>query len=242
MKVEARRCGSAIDPVIRVLDGSGKLIARSEDDPVLSLDARVAVTFPKEGFYYIEVHDARFSTQAQNFYRLKTGSYEYASELFPLGDGAEKRWMSRSRASRQGGPDRRQIVRRPSSICPVHPALPLPFAVGEYPEIQEPAAGPLQLPVTINGRLSEARRSRQIRIRREPRRRVHLLAAGSELGTSKIMGLITVYDEKGKALGIGGRRSAAGRCRRRAGQQPHQGDPHLEFKVPEGRSSPDCGC
>ena len=30
-EVEARRCGSGIDPVIRVLDASGKLIARSED-------------------------------------------------------------------------------------------------------------------------------------------------------------------------------------------------------------------
>ena len=37
-EVDARRCGSAIDPVIRVLDGSGKLIAESEDDPMLSLD------------------------------------------------------------------------------------------------------------------------------------------------------------------------------------------------------------
>ena len=41
---------------------------------MLSLDARLCMTFPKEGFYYVEVHDARFSTQAQDFYRLKTGA------------------------------------------------------------------------------------------------------------------------------------------------------------------------
>jgi hypothetical protein len=89
-EVDARRCGSAVDPVIRVLDGSGKLIAESEDDPMLSLDARLAMTFPKEGFYYVEVHDARYSTQMQDFYRLKTGSYEYASEIFPLGRAARQ--------------------------------------------------------------------------------------------------------------------------------------------------------
>ena len=64
---------------------TGKLVARSDDDPLLSLDPRLQVTFPKEGFYYIEVHDARFSAQAQNFYRLKTGSYEIVQDIFPLG-------------------------------------------------------------------------------------------------------------------------------------------------------------
>ena len=41
--------------------------------------------FPREGNYYVEVTDARFSTQAQNFYRLKMGSYRYAEGIFPLG-------------------------------------------------------------------------------------------------------------------------------------------------------------
>src|SRR4051794_18621578 len=84
-EVDARRCGSAVDPVIQVMDGTGKVIARSDDDPLLSLDPRLQVTFPKEGFYYVEVHDARFSTQMQNFYRLKTGSYEVVEDIFPLG-------------------------------------------------------------------------------------------------------------------------------------------------------------
>ncbi len=85
IEIDARRAGSAIDPVIRVVDGSGKLVARSEDNPLLQLDARLDLTFAKEGFYYVEVHDARYSTQAQNFYRLKTGAYTYATEIFPLG-------------------------------------------------------------------------------------------------------------------------------------------------------------
>ena len=32
-EVEARRCGSAIDPVLRILDGAGKQLARSDDSP-----------------------------------------------------------------------------------------------------------------------------------------------------------------------------------------------------------------
>src|ERR1041385_2320060 len=84
-EVEARRCGSAIDPVLRILDGSGKQLARSGDSGGAGLDARIEFTFPSEGNYYVEVTDARFSTQAQNFYRLKMGSYRYAEGIFPLG-------------------------------------------------------------------------------------------------------------------------------------------------------------
>ena len=84
-ELEARRCGSAIDPVLRILDGSGKQLARSDDAPGAGLDARLDFTFPSEGNYYVEVTDARFSTQAQNFYRLKMGAYRYADGIFPLG-------------------------------------------------------------------------------------------------------------------------------------------------------------
>ncbi|MFN9458394.1 MAG: hypothetical protein ACK6D7_13610, partial [Acidobacteriota bacterium] len=84
-EVDARRAGSAVDPVIRVYDAAGKQVARSEDDPMIGLDARLDMTFPKEGFYYVEIHDARISTQAQSYYRFKTGAYAYAADIFPLG-------------------------------------------------------------------------------------------------------------------------------------------------------------
>jgi hypothetical protein len=84
-ELEARRCGSAIDPVLRILDGAGKQLARSDDAPGANLDARLDFTFPSDGNYYVEVTDARFSTQTQNFYRLKMGAYRYADGIFPLG-------------------------------------------------------------------------------------------------------------------------------------------------------------
>ena len=98
--------------------------------------------------------------KTQNFYRLKTGSYEYASELFPLGGRrGEKIDVQLSgkvvRADLTAVKSSQTFINLPGSA-----ALPLPFAVGEYPEIQEPVAGPLQLPVTINGRFVQTRRSR----------------------------------------------------------------------------------
>ncbi|MCU1275906.1 MAG: hypothetical protein JWO48_3337, partial [Bryobacterales bacterium] len=84
-EVEARRVGSAVDPVLRIVDPSGKQIARSDDTPVLGVDSRIDVTFPRDGDYYAIVHDARFCVLAQNFYRLKVGIYSYADGLYPLG-------------------------------------------------------------------------------------------------------------------------------------------------------------
>src|ERR1019366_6265363 len=84
-EVEARRCGSAIDPALEIYDARGQLLARNEDAPGIGVDARIDYTFPHEGDYFVEVHDARFSRQEQNFYRLKMGSYPYAESVFPLG-------------------------------------------------------------------------------------------------------------------------------------------------------------
>ena len=46
IEVEARRSGSAIDPLLEILDANGRVIARSEDEPLLGLDARVEIAFP----------------------------------------------------------------------------------------------------------------------------------------------------------------------------------------------------
>lgn len=233
-EVEARRCGSAIDPVIRVLDASGKMIARSEDDPVLSLDARLAVTFPKEGFYYVEVHDARFSTQAQDFYRLKTGSYPYAADVFPLGGrrGEQVEVVvsgEKVKADLSSVKTPQTYVNLPSS-----PALPLPFAVGDYPEVQEPVTGPLPLPITVNGRVSKPAEIDRYELAVRPGDTFIFKLQARELGTSKIMGLISVHDEKGTRLASAGDGPLPVDVAAVQASSRTQGDPSLQFKVPEG--------
>ena len=85
--LRSRRDGAARPSIrcLRILDGSGKQLARSDDAPLAGLDPRIDFTFPREANYYVEVHDARFSRQMQNFYRLKMGAYSYPEGIFPLG-------------------------------------------------------------------------------------------------------------------------------------------------------------
>jgi hypothetical protein len=207
IEVEARRSGSAIDPLLEILDANGKVIARSEDAPLLGLDARIDVAFPKEGDYLIVVRDARFSTQTANFYRLKVGAYSYPREVFPLGGrrgelvetslGAEKVKVDLRDA---GGNVHQVFVNMTGS-----PALPVPFAVGTDPEVTAPAAdAAMSAPITINGRLAEAGQVDRYTLRVPPTRTMTLRIQARELGTSKLMAVITARDENGHVLGRSG--------------------------------------
>jgi len=238
IEVEARRLGSAIDPVLEILDASGKTLARSEDAPLLGLDARVAVTFPRDGYYYVVVHDSRYSTQAANFYRLKIGSYPYAQEIFPLG-GRRGQVLEATLGVQKITVDLRKVDSNTRQVfvnLPESPVLPIPFAVGDDPEITAPVADSLALPVTINGRLSKAGQVDRYKVRVSPGQPLAFRIQARELGTSKLMAVITVLDEKGKMLARSGDEPLADDVYN-VNQSRTAGDPMLRVKAPEGSSN-----
>ena len=211
-EVEARRCGSAIDPVLRILDGSGKQLARSDDSAGAGLDARLDFQFPKEGNYYVEVTDARFSTQVQNFYRLKMGSYQYADGVFPLGGRRGEQvpvtfFGGHAGAGAKTTADLRSIGKQDaftSVALPGSPALPFLFAVSDLPEVTEPVEGAVAVPGVVNGRLDKAGEVDRYRVKVEPGEKLLFELQARELGTSRLEGIITVYDASGKKLDSAG--------------------------------------
>ena len=234
-EVEARRCGSGIDPVIRVYDQSGKQLVRSEDAALLGLDARSEVTFPKDGYYYVEIHDARFSTQTANFYRLKIGSYSYATEIFPLG-GQRGQVVEVSLGDRKVSADLRKAPEKSKSTfvhMPDSPSLPVPFAVGDNPEVAEPVTTALALPVTVNGRLGKAKEVDKYTFQVEPGEELTLEIEARELGTSKLMAVLTALDEKGKQITRAGD-EALPEDFFNVNQSRTAGDPSMLLKAPEG--------
>jgi hypothetical protein len=235
IEVEARRCGSAIDPVLELQDASGKVLARSEDAPLLGLDARVEFTFPREGYYYIVLHDARFSTQTANFYRLKMGSYNYPQEVFPLG-GRRGETVQVSLGTQRITADLRSTpanVRQIFINLPDNPALPLPFAVGDAPEVVEPVPAALLAPVTINGRLSKPGEVDRYEIQVTPGDALTFRIQAREIGTSKLMAVLSVYDAKGAKLGRAGDEPLAEDVYN-VNQSRTAGDPEIGIQVPPG--------
>ncbi len=234
-EVEARRVGSAIDPVIQVYDASGKRIGRSEDDPSLSLDPRLELSFTKESFVYVEIFDARFSNQMQDYYRFKTGTYAFASEIFPLGGrrGEEVEVVLNKTAVKA---DLKTKLGQVNVNFSDSPALPLPFAVGDYPEAREPLTAPIQLPLTINGRLDKPAEIDSYEIAVKGGEDFFFELQARELGTSKLTGLITVYDESGKRLASAGDGPLPVDVAAVQASSRTLGDPFLMFQAPHGAS------
>ncbi|MFT5324000.1 MAG: hypothetical protein ACI8P0_001860 [Planctomycetaceae bacterium] len=85
IEVVARRLGSALDPLLRILDANGRELTYSDDEPGLRGDARLQHTFAAAGDYVIEVRDIRYQGGAGHFYRLRVGDFPCLSSPYPMG-------------------------------------------------------------------------------------------------------------------------------------------------------------
>ena len=243
-EVEARRCGSAVDPVLRILDPAGKQLARSDDAPGAGLDARLDFTFPKDGSYYVEVTDARFSTQAQNFYRLKMGAYRYADGIFPLGGRRGEQVPVTFFGGRVGAGVKSNVDLRGAGkaeaftrvALPDSPALPFIFAIGDLPELMEPVTGAVPVPSVVNGRLDKEGEVDRYRVNVEPGEKLLFELQARELGTSRLEGIITVYGTvngaRGKKLDSAGDQPLAEDVFAVQGTSRTSSDPFLNFTAP----------
>jgi hypothetical protein len=84
-EVVARRLGSALDPLLRILDANGRELTYSDDEPGLRGDARLHYTFANAGEYVIEVRDIGYKGGAGHFYRLRVGDFPCLSSPYPMG-------------------------------------------------------------------------------------------------------------------------------------------------------------
>ena len=237
-EVDARRCGSAIDPVLRILDASGKQLARVDD--AAGLDARLQYTFPREGMYYVEVHDARFSKQVQNYYRLKMGSYSFADTVFPLGGQRGKTTAVTFAGGNLTVPVKSEInltgVAETEEMAFASlrnsPAMPFLFAVSEYPEVIEPASA-ITVPTVINGRLMKEGEVDRYKIRATPGDRLLIEVQARELGSSKIEAILTAFDAAGKKIDSAGDKPLPEDVFAVQGTSRTSRDPFLNLTVPK---------
>ncbi len=212
-EVEARRMGSAIDPAVEVLDSTGRRIAANDDAPGLGVDARLEVTFPKTGTHYVVVHDSKYSEHAENFYRLKVGSYAFAEGIFPLGwqrgksvevtffgGNLEKPVKVRLNLD---VPSEKQSV--PINLPGPKPigSLPFQFQVSDLPEVLAPADGSvarLEPSTVVNGCIRKPGQVHQFKFKVLPGQKWLFSLEAASLGTSDLYGSLTVYDPQGKRL------------------------------------------
>ncbi len=80
----ARRLGSPLDPVIRLLDSSGHELAYSDDEPGIGPDCRLAYRIASGGVYFVEIRDIRYLGDASHRYRLRVGDFPLALATYPM--------------------------------------------------------------------------------------------------------------------------------------------------------------
>ena len=231
IEVEARRIGSAIDPAIEVYDSAGRVIAQNDDAPGLGVDSRLDVTFPKAGRYFVAVHDSKFSDQAENFYRLKIGSYAYAEGMYPLG------WQRGKPVAVTlfGGNLPQPVVVHPNLDLPEGRdfiavnipgpkpmgSLPFQFRVSDFPETLVETKGSvtqLQPSTVANGRILKAGQIDRYNLKVSPGEDWVLELDSATLGTSLLYGSLAVTGAQGEKLEVKDESWGA--------------DPRITFKVP----------
>ena len=74
VEVVAARAGSALDPVVRLVNERGRELAYCDDDPWTAPDSRLRSHLPAAGNYYLELRDIRYQGGPRYRYRLKFSS------------------------------------------------------------------------------------------------------------------------------------------------------------------------
>ncbi|MBL9124928.1 MAG: PPC domain-containing protein [Planctomycetaceae bacterium] len=83
VEVVARRLGSPLDPVIRLLDANGRELAYSDDEPALGADSRFALQLPADGDYVLEIRDIRYQGGGNHRYRIRLGDFPLVTVPYP---------------------------------------------------------------------------------------------------------------------------------------------------------------
>ena len=231
LEVEARRLGSALNPVLRLYDARHVQLAWSQGLAALSGDARIDLRLPADGTYTVELHDALFRGANPGFYRLKLGDFHYADLVYPV--GIQRGTQANLEFPGASFPAGVSVALDAVTADPVIPAAwpaglhvtgghPRVY-ISDLPELTETAVTGKDLqqapvPVAISGRLLAAGEEDRYRLEVAPGMKLRVDVLAGRLG-SPLDGVLTVYNVQGRQLATNDDR-------------PETTDPGLDFTVP----------
>jgi len=216
IEIEGARLGRTMfDPYIAIQEPGGRVLATSDDTPLLGHDGFVSLVTPADGKYVIQVRDMAYSG-AGHFYRLHVGSFPRPSVVFPLGGKAGETIAARFIGDPAG--DFFQSIKLPAQPENRFGALPerdgvapspnwmrvttLPNADGIKPGAT-PATAPvlgLPAPLAFNGILETKGEAAFFRFKAKKDQNLDIQVFARRLG-SPLDSVLTVLDAKGKNLG-----------------------------------------
>ena len=232
IEVEARRLGSAIDPVVKLFDPRRIQLASSQGGNTLAGDARLITVLPADGTYTIQLHDLQYRAGTPNAFRLKMGDLAFADLAFPL-------------AGQRGTTPSFQIIGSLAENARVKADLTTAFAGSFFPlsplpglncpvprvvvsdileaiEAEQPAGKLQDIAVSsaINGRLLKPKEEDRYRLAVQPGMKLRFDFLAERAG-SPVDGVLILRNEAGVQLV-------------RSDDQPGSLDPALDYTVPAG--------
>jgi hypothetical protein len=195
--------GSRVDPVLRLLDPEGQVVAEGSN-------GLLGGTCMRAGRYALSIRDKDYRGGAGMHYRLHAGPLPVVTGVYPLG---VQRGSSTSVEIRgvNLGPSRTATVTVPNGAAvgapvpvsvatPAGPPLGHPTVVaGEFPEVRAGAGDLLPTPGTANGVLTQAGAADTWRFQARKGQRLVLEAHARRLG-SPLDSVIEILDGRGQPL------------------------------------------
>ncbi len=217
VEVVAQRLGSSFDPVVRLLDESGKELQFVDDDPALGADCRMSHTFAQDGAVVLEVRDVQY--RAGGRYRLRVGDFPLIHATFPLGGprGASTEFHFAGPTGETTTPATVAIPDDAANLVPVAARLPggqssgmataaasaLPNVLEVEPNDQPEAGQEVVLPAAINGQFHAAGDRDHYRFTAKKDEKHLVRGLSRTLGSPSYL-LLRVFDEKGAKLAEAG--------------------------------------
>ena len=217
VEVEGARLGRTMfDPYLAIQDASGRVLAQSDDTPLLGHDGFVSVLAPADGSYSVVLRDMVYAG-AGHVYRLHVGSFPRPAGTLPLGgkpgdelaltflgDASGEFTQTVKLPADSAGKVRHGVLAEREGLAPSPnwirvSALP---TVAVRPAATQAKAPLLEMPVPVafDGVLATKGDPAFVRFTARKDQNLNFEVFARRLG-SPIDAVLTVFDAKGKSLG-----------------------------------------
>ena len=230
--------------VISLRDASGAEVAYA-DDFHFSPDPAMRFTVPESGTYHLAIRDSIFRGREDFVYRIAVGEIPFVTGIFPLGGQAGSETAVRTTGWNLDSPGFLLDTRPdfpPVRTGFLHSSETISnyvhYAVGQLPETEEielnddaDTAHPVNLPVTVNGRLAKPGDIDCYALSARGGQVIDITVQAREL-YSPVDSLVRVLDPEGNVLAWNDDAPKEGKLTDRPGLLTHHADSALRFTAP----------
>lgn len=218
VEIEGARLGRTLfDPTVTVLSTDGRVLAASDDTPLLGHDGFVSLLAPADGKYLIQVRDMTYAGTG-HFYRLHLGTFPRPAAVFPLGGQPGETLEAKFLGDPTGDftqpitlPTEKSRSARFGLVADHHGLAPSPNWLRISPLANAPSITPgntlgkatalnSTAPLAFNGVLTTKGDAAFFRFTAKKDQNLDFQVYARRLG-SPLDSVLTVFDAKGKSLG-----------------------------------------